>query len=107
MVGGGIKNKAEILEPKLILTTCISGKGAAVKVAQLLKNTLPFVEEQNLKIKPIDIDSKSNIAITLNEEEKKNIVAVVGIVDLYIPGIPFIPIDELIIGDGIMMLEKK
>ena len=26
LVGGGVKNKAEIAEPKLILTTCISGK---------------------------------------------------------------------------------
>ena len=107
LVGGGVKNKADILEPRLILTTCISGKGAAIKIAQLLENTLPFVEEQNLKIKPIDIDSKSNIDVVLSEEEKKNIVAVVGTIDLHIPGVPFIPIDELIIGDGIKILEKN
>lgn len=107
LVGGGVKNKADILEPRLILTTCISGKGAAIKIAQLLENTLPFAEEQNIKIKPIDVDSKSNMDVVLNEDEKKNIVAVVGTIDLNIPGIPFIPIDELIIGDGIKILEKN
>ena len=76
-------------------------KGAAVKIAQLLENTIPFIEEQNIKIKPIDIDGKSNIDKALSEEEKENVVAVVGTIDLSIPGVPFIPIDELIIGDGI------
>ena len=107
LVGGGVKNKTHILEPKLILTTCISGKGAAVKIAQLLENTLPFIEEQNVKIKPLDIDSKSNIDMILSDEEKKNIVAVVGTIDLRIPEVPFIPIDELIIGDGTKILEKN
>ncbi|GMG95342.1 sigma 54-interacting transcriptional regulator [Tepidimicrobium xylanilyticum] len=107
LVGGGVKNKADISEPKLILTTCISGKGAAVKIAQLLENTLPFIEEQNIKIKPIDIDGKFNIDKVLEDEEKKNIIAVVGTIDLTIPGVPFIPIDELIIGDGIKILEKN
>ncbi len=106
LIGGGIKNKAEVLEQKLILTTCVSGKGAAVKIAQLLEKTLPFVEEQNLKFKPLDIDSKFNINSVLNDSEKRNLVAVVGTIDLGIPGIPFIPIDELIIGDGIKALKK-
>ena len=107
LVGGGVINKAEISEPNLILTTCISGKGAAVKIAKLIENTLPFIEEQNYKIKPIDLDSRSNIDKVVSEEEKKNIIAVVGTVDLHIPGVPFIPIDELIIGDGIKKLEKN
>ena len=107
LVGGSVKNRADILEPKLILTTCISGKGAAIKIAQLLENTLPFTEEYNLKIKPIDIDAKSKIDTILDENEMKNIVAVVGTIDLYIPGVPFIPIDELIIGDGLKILEKN
>ncbi len=37
----------------------------------------------------------------------KNLVAVVGTVDLHIPDVPFIPIDELIIGDGIRKIEKS
>lgn len=107
LVGGGVKNKAEIAEPKLILTTCISGKGAAVKIAQLLENTIPFIEEQNIKIKPIDIDCRFNIDKALSKEEKENVIAVVGTIDLSIPGVPFIPIDELIIGNGIKILEKN
>ncbi len=107
MISGDIKNKVDILAPKIILTTCISGKGAAVKIAQLLRNALPFMDEYNVKIRPVDITEKSNLDNILDEDEMSNLVAVVGTVDLYIQEVPFIPIDELIIGDGIRKLEKS
>lgn len=107
MVSGDIKNKVDILAPKIILTTCISGKGAAVKIAQLLRNALPFMDEYNVKVRPVDITEKSNLDNILDEDEMSNLVAVVGTVDLHIQEVPFIPIDELIIGDGIRKLEKS
>lgn len=107
MVSGDIKNKVNILSPKIILTTCISGKGAAVKIAQLLRNTLPFMDEYNVKVRPVDVTERLNPKNILDEDEINNLVAVVGTVDLHIPEIPFIPIDELIIGDGIKKIEKS
>jgi len=109
MVSGEVINKADITEPKVILTTCISGKGAAVKIAQLLRNTLPFLDEYNVKIKPVDITEKVNQAgnKTLYEGTINDLIAVVGTVDLQLSGVPFIPIDELIIGDGIKKIEKS
>ncbi|MCR2044260.1 sigma 54-interacting transcriptional regulator [Anaerosalibacter massiliensis] len=101
-----IKNKANISKPKVIFTTCITGKGAAIKIAELLENALPFVREYNLKIKPLDITSKTNIKEILRENKDEEIVAVVGTVNLHIPGVPFISMDELIIGDGIKNIER-
>jgi transcriptional regulatory protein LevR len=106
MVSGDLKNKVDILDPKIILTTCVTGQGAAIKVAHLLENTLTFMQEYNIKIKPMDIMNKFNISSVLSAEEIKNVVAVVGTIDLCIPDVIFIPIDELIIGDGIKVLEK-
>lgn len=106
VITGDIKNKANILTPNVIITTCVTGKGAAIKIADLLKNTLPFANEYNLKFKPLDITNKNNVNKILEDNEDENIVAVVGTVDLQIPGIPFISIDELIIGDGIKEIEK-
>lgn len=101
-----IKNKANISKPKVIFTTCITGKGAAIKIAELLENALPFVREYNLRIKPLDITSKTNIKEILRENKDEEIVAVVGTVNLHIPGVPFISMDELIIGDGIKNIER-
>ena len=106
MVSGDLKNKVDILDPKIVLTTCVTGQGAAIKIAHLLENALPFIQEYNIKIKPVDIINKFNINSVLSAEEIKNVVAVVGTIDLCIPDVIFIPIDELIIGDGIKVLEK-
>jgi transcriptional regulatory protein LevR len=48
MVSGDLKNKVDILDPKIILTTCVTGQGAAIKVAHLLENTLTFMQEYNM-----------------------------------------------------------
>jgi len=103
-----IKNKTNISKPKIIFTTCITGKGSAIKIAELLENALPFIGEYNLKIKPLDITNKDNMEEILkkNNDINEEIVAVVGTVNLHIPGVPFISIDELIIGDGIKNIEK-
>ncbi|AEE91836.1 PTS system transcriptional activator [Tepidanaerobacter acetatoxydans Re1] len=105
IISGDIKNRVNISSSKTILTTCISGMGAAVKIAQLLKNTLNFVDEYNVKIQPVN--KAENLDNILDKNGYDDVIAVVGTVDLHIPQVPFIPIDELIIGDGVRKLEKS
>ena len=50
--------------------------------------------------------SKKNINDILEEHEIENVVAIVGTIDLHIYGVPFIPIDELIVGNGIKRIKK-
>ncbi len=83
---------------RIIITTCVTGEGTAVKLADLLKNNLPAITAYNIVIKPMNIYNVNNIEI----DEEENIIAVVGSVDLKIPDVPYIPINEILIGNGFM-----
>ncbi|GFN36753.1 sigma 54-interacting transcriptional regulator [Tepidimicrobium xylanilyticum] len=97
-----IKNKVLIDEPKTIITTCLTGQGSAIKLVQFINNALPIIKDYNVNLVPLNYDQDTK----LNGIETKNLIAVVGTVDLKIPDVPYIPIDEVIIGDGLKTLEK-
>lgn len=97
-----IKNRVLIDEPKTIITTCLTGQGSAIKLVQFLKNALPLLNDYNVNLLPLNYDESTKI----NMEEVDNLIAVVGTVDLNIPNVPYIPIDEMLIGDGLKVLEK-
>lgn len=102
LVTNNIKSKASVLKPRTIITTCLTGEGAAIKLAELLKSTLPAIDENNIKLKPVNKDKFEGI----DKNEYEDILAVVGTIDLNIPDIPYIPIDEVIIGNGFKRIEK-
>lgn len=90
---------------KTIITTCISGKGVAVKIDNIIKESID-VNKYNVVIKHLDILSADNIDKVLEEKGISDVIAVVGTVDLKINNIPFIPINELIVGNGINILHQ-
>ena len=92
------KKKEQLEESKTIITTCISGLGAAKSIEKLLKNALLL--DENVSIKSLGMDSIKNISEVIGECNSDNIVAVVGTVDLQLRGIPFISVDELVMGEG-------
>lgn len=106
IISGDVKSKAKILSPKIILTTCTTGIGAAERIKVFLENTLIANNQDSLIIKALDMTSKKNIGEILNEEELNNLIAIVGTIDLHINGVPFIPIDELVVGNGINNINK-
>ena len=101
LVTNNIKNKTSITKPKTIITTCLTGEGSAIKLAELLENTISAIAEYNIKLKPVNKESYKNV-ISADEE----LLAVVGTINLDITNVPYIPIDEVIIGDGLKRIEK-
>lgn len=102
LVTSSVKMKAAINKPGIIITTCVTGEGTAIKLAQLLRSSLPIIDEYNIIIKPMNMNE-----LTINNLENiDNIIAVVGSVNPIIPNIPYIPIDELIVGDGFKKIDK-
>lgn len=95
-----LTNYSSEVTPKVILTNCLTGKGSAVKISQYLKSSLPILNDYKISIKPVSID---NYHQEINLEK---ILAVVGAVDLNISNVPYIPIDEVIVGNGLKKLEN-
>lgn len=81
---------------QLILVTCISGYGTAQKIAEWVgsMDILKHTEIGTIPIGEFDFDMIGD----------KKILAVIGTVNLELVNIPFIPLEELILGTGIAKL---
>ncbi len=97
-----VKQKGFSCKVRTIITTCFTGEGSAVKIVEMLKNALPVIEKCNIKVKPITKEEFRTTELPQDEE----IIAVVGTVNLKIPTVPYISLDEIIIGDGFRKIEK-
>ncbi|NNA37655.1 sigma-54-dependent transcriptional regulator, partial [Pseudomonas lundensis] len=84
-------------KPRTIITTCITGKGTAIKLEKLIRSGIPIINEYNIEIKAM----KYNYQTIDND----NVIAVVGAINPKVPHTPFISIDDLILGDGYKRLE--
>jgi len=102
LVINNIKNKAFAIKPRTIIITCLTGEGSAVRLGEILKSTLPVIDEYNIKLKSINKVKFRK----MDKNENEELIAVVGTVNLNIPDVPYISIDEVIIGDGLKRIEK-
>lgn len=87
-------------DKNVIVVTCMSGIGAAVKIGDIVKEITKITEEDNVTFKYLNCHGKDRNGNSLSKDDKQALIAVVGTVDLKFPNIPFISIDELIMGDG-------
>lgn len=79
---------------RLIITTCISGEGTAGKIRHLLAEA--FFDIPDLEIRSMDFQHLKN---RKGIPEQYHLLAVVGTDNPFLPGIRFIPIDKLILGE--------
>ncbi|AEM79476.1 sigma 54-interacting transcriptional regulator [Thermoanaerobacter wiegelii] len=84
---------------KTLILTCITGKGTATRLKELIRDLIKDddINLVTLNINGIDIESGLK-ADYFKKKEKP--VAIVGSVDLKIPGVPFISLEDLFFGDG-------
>lgn len=99
-----IVNDHFIPRRQVILTVCVTGKGSAIKMAQLIENNLPSIQDNNVELIPINTKEITK-EIEKIQNELKEILAIVGTIDVE-SNLPFIPIDEIILGDGLEKLNK-
>jgi transcriptional regulatory protein LevR/transcriptional regulator with AAA-type ATPase domain len=92
--------------PKNIITTCFTGQGTAVKIKEIILEMLSESQKKNLSIQCMDFKEASDVKEGIKEVRQQKITAVVGTVDLQLDEVPFISVDELIIGAGMQRLEQ-
>ena len=85
-------------EDNVIITICSTGKGAAIKLKELVEAVTKNISmDDNIRIIPVGLN---NLTESINQISAKNkILALVGIANPNM-GIPFISIEELIDGSG-------
>lgn len=82
---------------KAIITLCSTGKGAAIKLKELVETVTNNIGVKNINIISLGL---KNLAKSINGLlEENNILAVIGITNPNL-GIPFISIEQLIDGTG-------
>lgn len=94
----GIEDIAEIdSKPKAIITLCTSGRGAAIKLKQLVETTISNATNEIIEVFSISLINFSEEISKI--QEYYNIVSVVGIKNPNI-GVPFISLHDFIAENG-------
>ncbi|MDR3595962.1 sigma 54-interacting transcriptional regulator [Clostridium sp.] len=88
----------------VIITTCFTGEGAAERIKTRISSNLKNIERAS--IIPLDIIDKEDFLKKVSElKEKYTILAVVGTVNIFIEGVPFIAAQDIFVEQGIKYLE--
>lgn len=93
--------KQQMCSDFAIITTCITGEGAAVKLGELLKKTVPLIEEHR-----IDIISCNAQSFKEKHIADKKIIACVGAIDLKLDGVTYVSSDKMILEDGLTIINQ-
>ena len=91
--------------PRVILTVCLTGFGSAAKIAELLTEHLPGLNEQGIEIICMDISLSSKTEADIQRlVGNRRVVAVVGTINPHLEDYPFIALTDFLFGDGIARL---
>ena len=99
-------NRHEYKKENIIVTLCITGEGAAVKLKSMIENN-KVVNDKNIDIYAMSILDREDMLIKIKRlSNEKNIIAIVGSINPDIYGIPFVPSSELFSNEGFNKIEK-
>ena len=102
----GNRKTEKDLSEKTLLVTCMSGMGAARKIAELVKEIEEIEEDQGIKIFCVGVDGKDEDGKLYGGASENEIVAVVGTNNLKELNVPYISLEEVVTGTGIERLDK-
>lgn len=108
-IGESVGTTKELLsdDRKIILTTCLTGEGAALKIRDYLEKNLSAAVLDKAWIIPVELlqtDSWEETLVSKSIDLEK-VAAVVGTTETLIGDVPTIPINELVGGKGIEKIE--
>lgn len=87
-----------ISAPRAIVTLCLTGEGAALRMKRLIEKKIENTGEI-YEIIPLGLTNGEDAKLKIRELQRlKKIVAIVGTIDPQIPEIPFISIEEILDG---------
>ncbi len=90
----------------VILVTCMSGMGAAYRIAEMVRAITGLEEGDTIGICCVGADGMSEEGSYLAGYPEKEVLAVIGTADLQLDMIPYISVDEIVAGAGIERIEK-
>ena len=91
--------------PRVILSVCLTGFGSAAKIAELLVEHLPGLNEQEVEIICMDISLSSKTEADIQRlVGNRQVVAVVGTINPHLESYPFIALTDFLFSDGIARL---
>lgn len=94
-----------VQKEKAIITTCFTGDGSAQRIKEFIENNMD--SRLGIKIFALNILDKEDFYDNLKEySDEYNILAIAGVMNTYVPNIPFIPATDILSGEGIRTLEK-
>lgn len=100
-IGKLYSNEVRNEESYAIITTCMTGEGAAIKLGDLIRSALPLVKEYHIEIIPCNLETFKQ-----KDLSGKKILAVVGAMDLHLADVMYISSDRLILDDGLTQLNQ-
>ena len=81
-----------------ILVTCFTGQGTALKLSEIIRDMIPAEQQSRFKIRCMDFEGMDAVKEAEGQEDLSGADAVVGTVDLKLPNVPFISVDEFVVG---------
>lgn len=80
------------LKKKIIITLCMSGEGAAVRIKDYLEK---YTDLKEIDIIPLAVNHRSEFIFSVNQLRKEhNILSIIGTYDPQIYGVPFISLSQ-------------
>lgn len=95
-----IKKESNDEDISTIIATCISGRGSAKKIGEMVSAAIPKEARRKLTVQYMNLSDAEKGAELVEQKNIRNPVAVVGTVDLKLPGVPYISVDELLTQNG-------
>jgi len=91
--------------PRVILSVCLTGFGSAAKIAELINEHVPGLNQQDVEIICVDISLSSKTEADIQRlVGNRQVVAVVGTINPHLEKYPFIALTDFLFGDGITRL---
>jgi len=100
-----ICSKGRFNEAKVLIISCLTGMGTAIKIEQLLLKTFPNELLTNVRIITLEkreVEDIDRLHSFVRKEEK--IVGIIGTVKTEVPDIPFISLQDLLSKRGIQLV---
>ncbi|MBP3039035.1 sigma 54-interacting transcriptional regulator [Bacillaceae bacterium Marseille-Q3522] len=87
---------------KMIVTTCITSEGTAVKLAGIIKDSIPIIADRQIVVQPMTIQKIKSLSL----EKLDHILVFAGSINPKIINIPYISTDEIVISDGLERINE-
>ncbi|MEO1768552.1 sigma 54-interacting transcriptional regulator [Candidatus Enterococcus ferrettii] len=100
-----ICRKGNFEDSKVLIISCLTGLGTALKIERLLLNTFPqelLTNVRMLTLEKRELEDINRLHSFIHDDEK--LVGIIGTVQTEIPDIPFVSLDKLLSDQGIKLV---